>query len=275
MLLHEWTLVLFTLLAQTAIGMVLVGECTLCQTNDAAQRKPIRSQSAVAFVLFAAAGLISLGHLGSPLNSFYTITNIGSSWLSREIALLSLTGVAFLGLAFFRLKEEEAALEKILAILVVVLGLALVATMSRVYRLSVAPAWDSWYGCLVFFGSVFLMGSAWQAMVAGDNPKFGPTLIGFAFLGLLLAAAGSPLGVPTAGAGAINAATALLPSSCIASYLAWRIALSVAGAALLALRFSSGGGLAASITVPAFLLILAGELLGRAAFYISYARVGM
>lgn len=279
-LLHEWTLVLFTVLVQAAVGTVLVGECLLRKADDAAERKRIRRQSLVAFAFFAVAGVISLGHTGYPFNSFYTVFNIGSSWLSREIAALSLTGMVFLWLAFMRMKEEEQAAEKTAALLVVVFGFLLIGVMSRVYRLSIAPAWDSWSGFLAFFGSAFLLGSLWQALATGRSDggkKFGAPLVALAFVGLAFAAASAPLGVPTA-TGGVNPATVLVPASCIASTLALRMALSVLGVALLALsviRAASGCGKCACVPVLAFGLVLLGELLGRSMFYLSYARVGM
>lgn len=278
-LLHEWTLVLFTVLVQAAVGTVFAGECLLRKTEDGAQRRCIRRQSLAAFVFFAVAGLISLGHTGSPLNSFYTLFNIGSSWLSREIAILGLTGIAFLWLAFMRMKEEAQGSEKIAALLVVVLGFILIGVMSRVYRLTVAPAWDSWSGLLAFFGTTFLLGSLWQGAAAGKRgcgTTFGAPLVSLAFVGLILAAASAPLGVPTV-SGGVNPATVLLPAPCIAGVLALRMALTVLGVALLALSVirAASGGKCACVPVVAFALVCIGELLGRSMFYLSYARLGM
>lgn len=280
MLLHEWTLVLFTVLVQAAVGIVLAGECLLRKTDNANERRGIRRQSCAAFIFFAVAGLVSLGHTGSPFNSFYTLFNIGSSWLSREIAMLSLTGLAFLWLAYMRMKDDEQASEKTAALLVVIFGVLLIAIMSRVYRLSVAPAWNSWAGFLAFFGSAFLLGPLWQSMVSlkGDGArKFGSSLLLLAFAGLALAAASAPLAVPAA-SGGVNPATVLAPASCIASTLALRMALVVLGVGILALsvvRVLQGCEKCACSPALAFALVLVGELLGRSMFYLSYARLGM
>ncbi|MDR1947292.1 MAG: dimethyl sulfoxide reductase anchor subunit [Desulfovibrio sp.] len=280
MLLHEWTLVFFTVLVQAAVGIVLGGEYLLRRADNCAERKSIRRQSCIAFALFAVAGVISLGHTGSPFNSFYTILNIGSSWLSREIAVLGLTGFAFLWLAFMRWKAEEQASERIAALLVIVFGCVLIAVMSRVYRLSVVPAWDSWAGFLTFFGSVFLLGSLWHGMMSakGDEAKkFGSALVVPAFVGLVLASAGVPLAVPTT-AGCVNPSTVFIPASCIASYLSLRMVLTVLGMStftLSVIRTVQGSGRWACVPTLAFALALAGELLGRSMFYASYARLGM
>lgn len=280
--LHEWALVLFTLLVQTAVGIVMAGECLIRQT-EGETRTAIRRQSCVAFVFFAVAGIVSLGHTGSPLNSFYTLFNVGSSWLSREIAVLSLTGMAFLWLAYMRFRKPEQASEKTAAFLVIVAGLILIAVMSRVYRLSVAPAWDSFSGLAAFFGSTFLMGGLWMGMVlrkadvcSAKNNGAG-ALASFAFVGLTLAAVSLPLGIPTTDAG-VNPNTVLIPASCVASSLALRILLTGLGVAVFVmslLRAAKSGCASACGPVAAFLLVLAGELLGRSVFYLSYARLGM
>lgn len=282
LLLHEWTLVLFTLLVQAAIGIVMVGECLLRQTEGEA-RIMIRRQSCIAFILFAVAGLVSLGHTGSPMNSVYTLSNIGSSWLSREITMLSLTGMAFLGLAFLRFKKQERALEKTAALLVAVLGLILIATMSRVYRLSVAPAWDSFSGLAAFFGSTLLIGGLWMGLAlrkshACSVKDSGVTaLAAFTLFGLLLAAVSVPLGVPVTDAG-LNPNTVLIPASCVASSLALRILLTCIGVTVFILslfRSAKNGCACVCGPVVALILVLAGELLGRSVFYLSYARLGM
>ncbi|MDR1856808.1 MAG: dimethyl sulfoxide reductase anchor subunit [Desulfovibrio sp.] len=279
-LLHEWSLVLFTALAQVAVGIVLVGECLLHAAQDAAVRTNIRRQSPIAFALFVVAVLISLGHTGSPLNSFNTIRNIGSSWLSREIGMLCLTGIVFLWLAFMRMKEQEQAQEKTAAGLVVVFGVLLVVTMSQVYRLPVAPVWDSCVSFLAFFGTMFITGALWQAVVVSkseDGEKFGTLLLVMAFVGLILAAASAPLGVPVVSAD-MKPATVLGPASFVASKLALRMVLTGLGVGILALtlvRATQNCRKCAYAPLLAFILALTGELLGRSMFYFAYARIGM
>ncbi len=289
LLLHEWPLVLFTLLVQAAVGIVLVGECLLRRAKDARLVTRIRRQSCVAFILFAVGGLLSLGHTGSPLNSFHTLSNIGSSWLSREIAMLGITGLAFLWLAFLRWKDQPQAAEKTAALLTVAAGLVLVAVMSRVYRLAVVPAWSSYAGLLAFFATVLLCGALWHGfMLSRSHPDFitlpglpqegsaARPLFAAAFLGFLLAAVSLPLSVPLQDAG-LNLRTALIPLSCLTWSLALRALLTGFAVLLFGLALLRGECKCspACATTVALILLAAGEFLGRALFYLSYARVGM
>lgn len=289
LLLHEWPLVLFTLLLQSAVGIVLVGECLLRRAEDERLVTCLRRQSCAAFILFAVGGLLSLLHTGSPLNSFHTLSNIGSSWLSREIAVLSFTGLVLLWLAFMRRKERPQTAEKTVARIAIVAGLILVAIMSRVYRLAVVPAWNSHAGLLAFFASVLLCGALWHGFMLNRLCQGGISFSGLpqersaarllfaaAFLGFLLAAASLPLSVSVQEAG-LNMRTALIPFSCLAWSLTLRIALTGTAVLLfcIALLREDCKRFPVGMAGMALLLLAVGEFFGRALFYLSYVRVGM
>ena len=91
--------------------------------------------------LFASVGMVaSIAHLAKPLRAPRALTNLKTSWLSREIAvvavfwgLLSLWTVA----AFFR--EPVAAI--LLDIASVAVGIPLMVIIVRAYKVSTRPAW--------------------------------------------------------------------------------------------------------------------------------------
>ena len=85
------SLVIFTLLGQASAGMVLLLPFFVDPETDLG-----RIAGGVALALLCAGALFSLGHLSDPWVSFYTITNAGTSWLSREIWFVGLLGAATL-----------------------------------------------------------------------------------------------------------------------------------------------------------------------------------
>lgn len=106
-------------------------------------------------------GLIaSFFHLGTPLNAYNAIGNIGSSWLSREI----FCGVAFavVGAVFAFMqwrKIGSSSLRNLVALLAALIGLALVYSMSNVYMLRTVAVWDTLLTPVSFFVTTFLLGA--------------------------------------------------------------------------------------------------------------------
>lgn len=161
---HDWALVLFTILAQMAVGsFVVLGVVHFLVARKAgaeeADRMSDRALLAIGPVLVL--GLIaSFFHLGNPLNAYNAIGNIGTSWLSREI----ISGVAFaaLGAVFAFLqwrKIGSASLRNAIAILAALIGLVLVYSMGNVYLLRTVAVWDTVLTPVSFFATTFLLGT--------------------------------------------------------------------------------------------------------------------
>jgi anaerobic dimethyl sulfoxide reductase subunit C (anchor subunit) len=103
--------------------------------------------------------IASLFHLGNPLNAPRAVTNLTSSWLSREI-LFSVTFVV-LGGAFALMqwrKMSSFAVRNVIAWIATVVGLVLVYSMSQIYMLETQPAWNSWATVVSFFATTLLLG---------------------------------------------------------------------------------------------------------------------
>ncbi len=194
-LFHEWPLVIFTLMVQVAVGSCLAilgvrgmlwaagasppdygrlkasGEGS--HEVDAAPLPEERAPGAMPwdqrpFLLvgvLTALGLgISLLHLGAPLNAIRTLSNIGHSWLSREI----LAGLMFLGLwaVNFHLDRRPPATPWLRGAFLPALALAgvlLIWSMARVYMLPARPLWDSWLTLTSFFLTTILLGAVAMA----------------------------------------------------------------------------------------------------------------
>ncbi|CAH7008696.1 dimethyl sulfoxide reductase subunit C [Vibrio chagasii] len=152
MIFHEWSLIFFTVLAQTAVGgYLLIGARALVLGHD---EEKLKSYKVPMFILWALMGLgfmFSTTHLGSPLRAFNAFNQLGSAWLSNEV---------FFGAAFFAvgglqwllsvLKKGGVAIQKALMVGAMVLGVIFMYAMINVYMINTVPTWDNIYTPLSF-----------------------------------------------------------------------------------------------------------------------------
>lgn len=253
---HYFSLVLFTILSQCAVGMMIAlsfrsDECKRCLW--------------VALCFLALGALASLCHLGDPWICFLTLGNIGSSWLSREIAMCVIFGLSILACIFFG--------KRWLAWLSAALGVLFIYVMARVYMIPTEAAWDSPITFFYFLAAALMLGYSVLLILESLDKSAGNPLLGKAPY-VLMAAMGFSLlflflRMPQSGAPARTSAI-------------WYIILLIAGAGIALpafMRHAAGenagksGGLAPAFCVAA--LIWIAELCGRASFYKSYTWFGM
>lgn len=303
---QELALVVFTVLAQMSVGAFVI----LRVAHWYARRKAglVEADRLCALALLAVWPVLGLGlvaslfHLGNPLNAFNTVRNAGSSWLSREILcgiLFAAAGVAF---AMMELcKIGAAALRSIAALVVAVIGLALVYSMANVYLLRTVPVWNTAATPISFFVTTFLLGglSVGAALMVNylvvqrdsssgadaQGALLREVLKGIALLSTIL------LGIEfvvlpmqaahlAAGGGAASASASLMIGRYGVVFLL-RLALVFAGAAVVGLviyetaQRTGREELLARLTYGAFAMVLVGEVLGRYLFYVTYARIGV
>ena len=145
----ERPLVAFTLLEQMAAGMAILsffsGPLSL----------PFLSTLGG---LIGVGGLISVLHLGTPINAWRAVFHLKKSWLSREILMFGLFGASWL-LALILPGMGKLPL--------VLSGIGLVYSMAQVYRLRSIQAWDSWRTNLGFFVTALLLGSLAMLSASG------------------------------------------------------------------------------------------------------------
>ncbi|MCC4789492.1 dimethyl sulfoxide reductase anchor subunit family protein [Vibrio splendidus] len=160
MIFHEWSLIFFTVLAQTAVGgYLLIGARALVLGHD---EEKLNSYKVPMFILWALMGLgfmFSTTHLGSPLRAFNAFNQLGSAWLSNEV---------FFGAAFFAVgglqwllsvvKKGGAAIQKALMVGAMVLGVIFMYAMINVYMINTAPTWDNIYTPLSFIMTMVVGG---------------------------------------------------------------------------------------------------------------------
>lgn len=160
MIFHEWSLIFFTVLAQTAVGgYLLIGARALVLNHD---EEKLNSYKVPMFILWALMGLgfmFSTTHLGSPLRAFNAFNQLGSAWLSNEV---------FFGAAFFAVgglqwllsvvKKGGLAVQKALMVGAMVLGVIFMYAMINVYMINTVPTWDNIYTPMSFIMTMVVGG---------------------------------------------------------------------------------------------------------------------
>lgn len=157
----EWSLLLFTLLAQTAVGAFLFWELPrIFSSSNLLLRcenslKPYLIFTGIAILAL----LISFFHLGNPMHAIYSLSNLKGSWLSREILFASLfTGLMVLVNIMEWRDFKGKDFNRIISAVTILSGLALVYSMAQIYMLSTVPLWNSPSTMLEFFTTTFLLG---------------------------------------------------------------------------------------------------------------------
>lgn len=159
---HEWPLLIFTLLLQGAVGLTLLLIVSACPGNTqgltAAQSTTTMRVPLFVICVLAGLGLLaSIFHLGYPLHAFNALRHIASSWLSREIVFASLflaaSGLCFLA-AWCRRSWWKALLP-----LALLLGLIDVFCMSKIYMQTSVVTWAHANTLVMFYGSVGIIGA--------------------------------------------------------------------------------------------------------------------
>ncbi|KJG59896.1 dimethyl sulfoxide reductase [Photobacterium kishitanii] len=160
MLYPELPLVVFTVLAQTAVGGYLIMAGRLSQlTSTAKQHRPLVLSMFVLWAFMAVGFAASTMHLGSPLRAFNALNRVGHSGLSNEI----LTGSLFFALGglywlvdLFKIFHEGVL--KLARIIVAIAGIIFMAAMIKVYLINTVPVWDSSFTYVEFIGTVLMSG---------------------------------------------------------------------------------------------------------------------
>jgi len=175
---HEWPLIVFTLLMQASIGGLLL-TLLLCiprytswteDQRDNVLRLPL-------LTLFVAGGLgmlASVFHLGNPWHMFYTIMHVSTSWMSREIVSVgAYMGLLTLCVAFvlseWSVVSQRLALPKQLVfwkkrlflpllLITAIVGSATVFVMSECYTGKIFVLWTRPLVYASYWGATLLAG---------------------------------------------------------------------------------------------------------------------
>jgi len=158
---NEWSLVFFTLISQLSVGILLMFSFLHYASPNTEYSFSIwwKSPEVVVLVLLGIAAIISLLHLGKPMNAPNSINNFMGSWISKEILSLGFL-VASVFVLFLIRWVISSPIWLINAMLIVssIAGLVFIYSMSRIYTIATIPSWDTWYTPVSFFFSVILFG---------------------------------------------------------------------------------------------------------------------
>ncbi len=276
---HEWPLMVFTVLGQCVVGGFIVLALALLGKRSQEETRRIHISMFFLWVLMAIAFIASVLHLGSPLRAFNSLNRLGASPLSNEIGsgslFFALGGIYWL-LAV--LNKMPQALGKVWLVVTMMAGMGFVYAMCRVYEIDTVPTWDNSYTALNFGLTVLIGGPLLGALLLRMANIQGRALRLLPMVSVVaLAVSMAAVVMQSASLASINssvqAASTLIPQ--YGALSVWRLVLVVLGLGCwicpLILRKRAA---LASLTLG-FVLVFAGELIGRAVFYGLHMTVGM
>ncbi len=278
---HEWPLMIFTVFGQCVAGGFIVLAVALLNgnLNREQQQRLVMSMFGL-WVLMGIGFIASTLHLGSPMRAFNSLNRVGASSLSNEIASGALFfAVGGLGWLLAALKKLPTGLRNLWLIVTMVLGVVFVWMMVRVYNtIDTVPTWYSVWTPMSFFLTLFIGGPLLGflllrvAGVDGWAMRLLPavSLLALAVSTVVALLQGAELATIHS---SIQQASALVPE--YGSLMAWRVALLAVALVCWIVPQLKGYQPALPLLSLAFLLVLAGELIGRGVFYGLHMTVGM
>ncbi|AUY37994.1 dimethyl sulfoxide reductase anchor subunit [Leclercia adecarboxylata] len=278
---HEWPLMIFTVFGQCVAGGFIVLAVALLNgnLNREQQQRLVMSMFGL-WVLMGIGFIASTLHLGSPMRAFNSLNRVGASSLSNEIASGALFfAVGGLGWLLAALKKLPTGLRNLWLIVTMVLGVVFVWMMVRVYNtIDTVPTWYSVWTPMSFFLTLFIGGPLLGflllrvAGVDGWAMRLLPavSLLALAVSTIVALLQGAELATIHS---SIQQASTLVPE--YGSLMAWRVALLAVALVCWIVPQLKGYQPALPLLSLAFLLVLAGELIGRGVFYGLHMTVGM
>lgn len=303
---REWALVLFTILAQMAVGSFLVLGCVhFFAARKAGLKEADRMSDRTLFAIGAVlilAMLASLFHLGNPANAYRAVSNLGMSWLSREILAVVLCLV--LGGVFLIMQWKKIStfsVRNVIAWAAAICGIFLVYSMANLYMIDTQPTWNSFTTPISFAVTTLLLGLlavgaslvanyAYNLKKAEDCAEAQCDLLRSTIRWIAIAAIVLlgvefviiPLymgGLAGKGGVAINSLNMLVGEFSL--LLVLRLVLAFLGAGVFAVflyQFATSPGrekAMGTLIYGAFALVLVAEIIGRYLFYATQGQIGI
>lgn len=271
----HWSLVMFTLLVQSAVGSVWCMWAALFLSGSQFAFFHYEWHSLSALLMVLAGVGASIGHLGKPKVCFYAIRNLRCSWLSREIAS---TG-AFAGVlaVMVLVCARSGALNSWVVFTGSVVGGWVLYAMARAYRLRTVPSWNHAGTPLDFLGSALLLGGLQFMLVlnmltvvqsANHDASGADVFRNIAFIAVLVGFMLKLLAVSVNPSEGANSAGLFKTSQPV---------MQGCSSALCAVSMLSSGstGFQSVLLYLAAASLVAGEIIHRVRFYDTYHRVGL
>jgi len=303
---REWALPVYTILMQTATGslfflwLIRLRQSRRRDSDEASRLLGIPLTIILITIFFAMAG--SHFHLGRPFLSLLAITNVRSSWLSREILFTIL--LFLLTLSIWVLRRVRLASDRLIDILGwlgILSGWTMIYCMARIYLLPTQIAWNSPATILYYIATTLLLGSSallamlWMDqrfaevrapdssdMVFTRHPQILAVMGGVVLSTAALEIALEWIRIAWLQSGNVVARTSLdLLFELYQPLLYVRVGLVLIGSAWLAyntfrvVRDITRYHVLLLPIYSSFLLLMIGEILGRFLFYATHVRIGL
>lgn len=276
---HEWPLMVFTVLGQCVVGAFIVLAIALLTQRSKEEVRRIHLSMFFLWALMAIAFIASVLHLGSPLRAFNSLNRLGASPLSNEICsgsfFFALGGIYWL---LAMVNKMPRVMGKIWLIVTMLAGIGFVYAMCRVYEIDTVPTWDNAY-TFFHFGLTVLIGGPVLgylllrgANISGCGLRLLPVISLAALvvsMAVVMLQSASLAGINSS----VQAASALIPQ--YGSLSVWRLVLVILGLGCWFYPLIMRKRPALASMILAFVLVFAGELIGRAIFYGLHMTVGM
>jgi len=168
------SLVLFTVLSQTAAGSLILREILLHSAGNIRHSTDFRVLSLLftGIIIAFAIGTAFL-HLGKQSTSVYTLRNLRNSWLSREILFTIAFSLTVLLYWFNEKFLNLNSLSALLSLTGALSGAGLIISMSAIYMLPAVPSWNSPLTPVSFVITAFTGGLSVLLLL---NPGYGTSL---------------------------------------------------------------------------------------------------
>ncbi|HBR1784467.1 TPA: dimethyl sulfoxide reductase anchor subunit [Klebsiella quasipneumoniae] len=278
---HEWPLMIFTVFGQcVAGGFIVLALALMTGKLSREQEQRVVGSMFGLWVLMGIGFIASTMHLGSPLRAFNSLNRVGASSLSNEIASGAIFfAVGGIGWLLAVCKKLPAGLRSLWLVATMALGVIFVWMMVRVYNtIDTVPTWYTVWTPLSFFLTLFIGGPLLGYLllrVAGVDGWALRLLPVVTLLALLVSIVvvlmqGSELATIRS---SIQQASALVPDYGL--LMAWRVVLLALALACWCVPQIRARKPAVSLLGLAFVLVLAGEMIGRGVFYGLHMTVGM
>ncbi|MEZ8284859.1 dimethyl sulfoxide reductase [Vibrio splendidus] len=273
----QLSLVFFTVLAQSAVGMFLA--LGLVEIVFKPNKQAMTRSFMAVIVLLGVGAIASVTHLGQPFRMFNVAFGLAhGSALSLEIVALSLFGgsaVVYIAMRLFDLKPN---MQKMVLPVAMVLGVVFVLAISNVYTLPTVPTWYSSFTPFQFLMTASVVGPVAAAAAlslqtdTSNNTaqRINKALYIALAIMVLIALSGyagylvwlSQLETPVNPFDLVNNAPNLI---------ATRVCLLVGGLVMSSIAFLSSRPRAPWLVIS-FVMIFGAELIGRIFFYDVYLR---
>ncbi|HFH2128855.1 TPA: dimethyl sulfoxide reductase anchor subunit family protein [Shigella flexneri] len=254
---HEWPLMIFTVFGQCVAGGFIVLALALLKGDlrAEAQQRVIACMFGL-WVLMGIGFIASMLHLGSLMRAFNSLNRVGASALSNEIASGSIFfAVGGIGWLLAMLKKLSPALRTLWLVVTMVLGVVFVWMMVRVYNsIDTVPTWYS----------------IWTPMGWAMRLLPAISVLALVVSGVMSVMQGTELATIHS---SVQQAAALVPD--YGALMSWRIVLLAVALCLWIAPQLKGYQPAVPLLSVSFILLLAGELIGRGVFYGLHMTVGM